>query len=47
MSFEERKIVPKAFVESQFGSYPLIWMFYGRKTNSEINHIHERALRIV
>ena len=22
-------------------------MFYGRKVNSNINHIHERALRIV
>ena len=37
----------KAFVESQFGYCPLTRMFHGRKTNSKINHIYERALRIV
>ena len=26
---------------------PFTWMFYGRKTNARINHVHERALRIV
>ena len=47
MSFEERKTLLKAFVKSQFGYCLLTWMFHGRKTNSKINHIHERALRIV
>ena len=47
MSFEKRKILLKAFVESQFGYCPLTWMFHGRRANSKINHIHERALRIV
>ena len=47
ISFEETKILLKAFVESQFGYCPLIWMFHGRRANSKINHIHERALRIV
>ena len=37
----------KAFIESQFGYCPLTWMFHGRKANNKINHIHERALRIV
>ena len=46
MSFE-KKIILKAFVESQFGYCPLTWMFYSRKANSKINHIHERSLRIV
>ena len=36
----------KAFVESQFGHYPLIWMFHNRGLNNKINRIHERALRI-
>ena len=36
----------KAFVKSQFGYYPLTWMFYSRKANSKINHVHERSLRI-
>ena len=47
MSFEKRKISPKAFVKSQFGYCQLTWMFHGRRANSKINHIHERALRIV
>ena len=47
MSFEKIKILLKAFVESQFGYCPLTWMFHGKRTNSKINHIHERALRIV
>ena len=34
-------------MESQFGYFPLTWMFYSRKANSKINHIHERSLRIV
>ena len=37
----------KAFIESQFGYCPLVWMFCGRQTNARINHIHERALRAV
>ena len=36
----------KAFVMSQFGNYPLIWMFHDRRVNANINHINERALRI-
>ena len=47
MSFEKRKISLKAFVESQFGYRPLTWMFHGRKANSKIDHILERALRIL
>ena len=34
----------KSFVTSQFGYYPLIWMFHSRRL--KINSIHERALRI-
>ena len=37
----------KAFIESQFAHCPLIWMFCQRSPNSRINHLHERALRIV
>ena len=43
---KKRKILLKLFVESQFGYCPLTWMFHGRRANSKINHIHERALRI-
>ena len=47
LSFEKRKILLKSFVEPQFRYCPLIWMFHYRRANSKINHIHERALRIV
>ena len=36
-----------SFTESQFGYCPLAWMFCGRKSNNSINHLHERAFRIV
>ena len=47
MSFKQKRIVMKTFVESQFGYCPLIWMFHSRKVNSKINHLQERSLRIV
>ena len=47
MSFKQKRILMKAFVESQFGYCPLIWMFHSRKVNSKINHLQERSLRIV
>ena len=36
----------KAFIESQFGYCPLVWMFHSRSFNNKINRIHEKALRI-
>ena len=36
----------KAFVDSQFGYSPLIWMFHSRGLNNKIDRIHERALKI-
>ena len=44
---KKRKLLLKAFVESQFGYCPLAWMFHVTKANSKINHIHERALHIL
>ena len=44
---ERRRTLMKAFIESQFGYCPLIWMFCGRNLNNRINHLHERSLRIV
>ena len=37
----------KAFITSEFGYCPLVWMFHCRKLNSRVNKLHERALRIV
>ena len=43
---DKKMIVMKAFIESQFGYCPLIWMFHSRFLNNKINRIHERTLRI-
>ena len=45
MDLKQRRNIMKAFVESQFGYCPLIWMFHSRGRNNKINRIHERALR--
>ena len=47
LSVRKRRIVFKSFIESQFKYCPLTWMFCSRKSNSKINRLHERALRIV
>ena len=46
MQSNKRKILMKAFIESQFNYCPLLWMFHNRTMNNRINNIHERALRI-
>ena len=47
LPFKKRRILFKAFIESQFKYCPLAWMFHGRQTNDKINKLHEGALRIV
>ena len=47
MSFEKKRILLKAFVESQFEYCPFAGMIHIGKVNSKINHIHGRTLRIV
>ena len=47
MSFNQRRTLMKAFIESQFNYFSLIWMFYSRPMNNKINRIHERALMLV
>ena len=47
LSFERRRTLMKAFIESQFAYCPLIWLFCQRSSNTRINHLQERALRIV
>ena len=37
----------KAFIESQFGYRPLVWMYHSRSLDNKINRIHERELRII
>ena len=47
MSQDKLRLIMKAFIESQFGYCPLIWMFHSRILNNRINRLHERALRLV
>ena len=46
MSLDKRKMLLRAFMESQFSYWPLIWMFHSRTLN-KLNQLHEKGLRIV
>ena len=47
MSLQQQKIIMNAFLTSQFGYCPLVWMCHSRKIHRQIDKIDERALRIV
>ena len=47
LSFEKRRVLIKAYFESQFKYCPLVWMFHGRQVDNKINCLHERALRMI
>ena len=47
MKFEQRKRIVNFIITSFFSYCPLLFMFYSRRLNNCINHIHERALRII
>ena len=47
LKFKQRKLLLNAFITAQFSYAPVVWMFHSRKLNNRINHIHERALRLV
>ena len=47
MNTEKLRLIMKAFIESQFGYCPLVWMFHNRELNNRINILHEKALRLV
>ena len=46
ISFQQRRLLLKSFVEVQFWYCPLVWMFHGRETNRKINLIYEGSLPI-
>ena len=46
MDLKQRRNITKAFVESQLGYCPLIWMFHSKELNNKVNRIHQKALRI-
>ena len=43
MDLKQRRNIMKAFVESQLGYRPLIWIFHSRGLNNKINRIHEKG----
>ena len=47
MRFKKRKCIVSSFITCHFSYCPLVWMFRSRHLNNRINHIHERALRII
>ena len=47
MDLDKRKMLLRAFIESQFCYCPLIWMFHSRTLNNKINRLHEKTLRIM
>ena len=47
MSLEKRRLIMKAFVNSQFGCCLYIWMLHNITLNNRTSRIHRRALRIV
>ena len=47
MTFDQKRLILNSFITSHFSYWPTVWMFHSRKLNERINHIHERALRIV
>ena len=47
MNLAQRRSIMKAFICSQFGYCPLVWMLHSRKINNRVNSLHERPLRVV
>ena len=47
MNIYSGRMTMKPFIASEFGYCPLVWIFHSRKLNSQVNKLHERALRIV
>ena len=47
LTFEKRRVLVKAYFESQFKFCPLVSMFHGRQVNKKINQLHERPLKMI
>ena len=47
MSFQQRRLLLKLFVEPQFRYCPLVWTFHGREISRKINRIDDRSVRII
>ena len=47
LRFEQKKRIVNSFITSHFSYCTLVWMFHRQCLNNCVNHIHERALRII
>ena len=47
ISLKKCGIPTNSFITSRFNNCPLIWMTHSRGLNNKINHIYERAFRVV
>ena len=47
LKFKQRKLLLNAFFTAQFSYAPVVEMFHSRMLNNRINHINERAMRLV
>ena len=43
----EKKQLFNSFIKGQFNYCPLIWIFCSRSSNSMINRIHQRSLKLI
>ena len=44
---QKKNLLFNSTIKSQFSYCPLVWMFCSRRSNSLVNNVHERALRII
>ena len=44
---QKKNLLFNSRIKSQFSYCPIVWKFYSRRSNSLVNNVHERALRIV
>ena len=47
LAVEKAKLLGNAFINSQFNSAPLIWMFCQNTLNLKVEKIHHKTLRII
>ena len=47
LAVEKAKLLGNAFIDSQFNSAPLIWMFCQKTLYLKIEKIHHKTLRII
>ena len=47
LTLEQAKLLANSFVNTQFRSAPLIWIFTSKNSMLKVNKIHRRTLRVV